>query len=491
MSFASVGCLSLISSILTARLFGIEVVGEWALVMAPVGALWLLSTVRGQAALVRELTVLQPRAPRVTGLFVAVLTFSTALTVLMGLILGAIAYVIFNGPVGRPELFAPAAASILGYTCLTNVSFNLDGVMAAFVQGQRLLAVRVHEAAAFAVGIVVASFLTASVWGPVGATFAAAASALVHRLVVVRPIMRFRVPRSEIVAGFKTLPELVRFAAKMAPGTLFAGLSQDTGTWVLGVVASIQTVGAFNRAWSLARRLGEFNTRVSEMLFPTLVSRNASGDHEGFDRALFDTMRYVAFGMTVVAAAGGGAAWSIMTTLFGSAFEAGGGALAVLMLYPALAAQASIQTSALAAVDRPLVTSFTAGAELVVTIALTIPLSIHYGALGAAIAIVAGLLVDIFLKLHLMGSSLSSRRRDLWPPRQALGLLVGYGAGFGTALALTNVLPNPLNLLWQLPASGLVCAAVCLAIGGLTERDRSRFSALARRTRALSAQRAS
>src|SRR3954468_18362095 len=69
LSFGSIALIGVVSSIVTARIYGVNVVGQYALAFAPAGALWFLSTVKEQVALVREITALPPRAPRVTGLF--------------------------------------------------------------------------------------------------------------------------------------------------------------------------------------------------------------------------------------------------------------------------------------------------------------------------------------------------------------------------------------------------------------------------------------
>ena len=63
--------LGLVSTIITARLYGVRIIGEFALVTVPVAALWALSSVKEQQALIKEITRLPPRHPRVTQLFAA------------------------------------------------------------------------------------------------------------------------------------------------------------------------------------------------------------------------------------------------------------------------------------------------------------------------------------------------------------------------------------------------------------------------------------
>ena len=69
---------------------------------------------------------------------------------------------------------------------------------------------------------------------------------------------------------------------------------------------SVVSLGAYNRAWTLSRRFVKLNWRLAEMLLSTLVEHHAGGDRDGFDRALVDTLRYVAIAMLLPAAAAGG-----------------------------------------------------------------------------------------------------------------------------------------------------------------------------------------
>src|SRR6478672_7607754 len=111
LSFLVSGVLALGSSIFTARIYGITVIGEFALAYAPTGAVWFLSSVREQPALIRLLAPLPLRSPRVTGLFIPVFMFSTGLTILACGTAALGTYLLFHGPIGHPELFLPAVVS--------------------------------------------------------------------------------------------------------------------------------------------------------------------------------------------------------------------------------------------------------------------------------------------------------------------------------------------------------------------------------------------
>ncbi len=104
-------------------------IGEFALAYAPTGAVWFLSSVREQPALIRLLAPLPPRSPRVTGLFIPVFIFSEALTLVSSIVAAAVTYLLFRGPIGHPGLFAPAMVSLSGYLLFTNPAWNIDGVL--------------------------------------------------------------------------------------------------------------------------------------------------------------------------------------------------------------------------------------------------------------------------------------------------------------------------------------------------------------------------
>jgi O-antigen/teichoic acid export membrane protein len=474
LSFAAMGVLSVGSGIVIARIYGVEVVGEYALVIAPMNAVWYLSSARERPAFVRELATLDFRAPRVTGLFAAMLTFSFALTVVVAAIGLAIAHAVFAGPIEHPELFAPAAVTMLGYVLVTNVGWNLDAVFSGFRAGRELFWIRIHQTLAFLVIGIVGGLVVDSVWGLVIATAGSSLTSLVHRLVAVRRFMRARVSREELRAGFRSLPRLIAFGLKIVPGSIANGVSNEAGTWVLGAMGSLAAVGAYNRAWMLGRRFVELNWRITEMLFPTLVERRATGDREGFDRALVDTIRYCTAGMLLPAAAAGGAATSVMA-LFGPGFGQAADALSVILLMPALITAAQVLRNALFAVDRPWLSSAIALVRMAITLATTVALTSWLGITGAALGLLAGALADVACMAVVIRGHLASRLTVLWPARQMGAALIAYAAGFAAARGVETALPGLAGLGPALVAGCAAYAAVFAAAGGVTSRDRRRL----------------
>jgi O-antigen/teichoic acid export membrane protein len=483
LSFLGTAVLGLVSTIVTSRLYGVEIIGQYALVMAPVGALGLLSSVKEQKALIREITGLPPRHPRVGQLFGAVFSFSWALSALVAVLDAAVCWFVFRGPLDAPELLPAVYASLASYVVVTNTDWNLDAIFAAFVAGRQLFWVRLHEIVSFIVIATVAGLAWRSVWALVIATTGAALTSLVHRAWAARAFVRFRLTWAEYRAGLEVLPELLRFGIKAAPGQIAQGASQQSGIWALGVVASTSVVGAYSRALSLPQRLQQASLRITEVLYPTLVGRHSDGDRHGFDRALIDSIRYEVIGLLLIAAALGGAAHSVMD-IFGPGFDEAAPALALLALFPAMASVTVAQTQALWAVNRPGLTSLIAGARLLVTIGLLIALTPPLGVVGPAIALLAGFAVVIVLSGVALRPVLKRPVRATWPLRERFALLVAYAAGFGAAHGVERLAPSTLGVILCLAAGALAYPAAFLICGGLNERDRHRLAELLTRLRA-------
>ena len=229
LSFALGGVLGVVSSIVIARLYGIEVIGEFALAYAPAGTVAFLSTARERPALIRELAELPPRAPRVTGLFLAVLLFSIGLTLVASGVAIPIVHTLFAGPIEQPELFVPALVILLAYLLVINTCWNLDSIFIAFRGGRQLFWIRSVQSVSNLVIAVGLSFATASVWGVIIAFLGSWLIALIHRLALVGGWMRWVVPWRETRDGFADLPALLMFGLKTLPGSLSRGATGQAG----------------------------------------------------------------------------------------------------------------------------------------------------------------------------------------------------------------------------------------------------------------------
>jgi len=470
----SVAALSIVSAIIASRLYGVRIIGEFALVSAPTSALWILSTVKEQAALIKEITRLPPRHPRVTQLFAAIFTFSSGLTLVMSMLAALVSWLVFRGPLHHPELVAPALVSIAGYAIVTNTGWNIDSVFAAFVAGRQIFWVRLHEVLSFIVISVAMGFALRSVWGLVIATIGGSLTALVHRVIAVRPFVSARLSIAQYRVGLRALPGLLRFGLKTTPGWIAQGIGTQAGVWAIGIAAPVATVGAYGRALNIPQRLQIGNARIMEVLYPTLVKRRTHGDGLGFDRALIDSIRYAMVGMLLIAATFGGAAHSILE-VFGPGFGRATTALALLVLFPALCSIIASQTQALFAVNRPGLTSIVGVTSSVVVIILTFVLTPRIGITGPAIALLVGLVLDVIWRTIVLLPFLSQPIHAMWSLRERFALVAAYAAGFATSNLVEHEIPGIGGLPVCLLAGAAAYAVVSLAGGAVNERDRRRL----------------
>lgn len=470
--------LGLVSSVLVARVYGIEVIGGFALAAAPTLAMFYLSSLREQQGMVRELAVLTPRGPGVTGILAAVLSFSVALSVVVAVPVSFVAHLLYNGPIGRPDLFGPALFLMGAYILLQNTSWNLEMLLSGFRAGRELFRVRFLQSASYLVCAVAAGLLIdRTLWTLCFAIVTSYAVSAVGNVINMRGFVHAHVSREELRHGFRTLPRMIAFGAKITPGTIGYGVSNDAATWILGAVAPLSAVGAYSRSWMLVQRLRDVNLRISESLFPTLVERYSSGDRSGFDRAIIDTGRLVSILMLLPAAAAGGAAVGIMK-VFGPGFDQGADAFAILMVLPAVGGIAQAMSHALNAVNRPLVVSVIDVGGAVVTVALTFLLATAMGDTGAALAYVLGFTAITVVTFLVGRKHLSAKVTELWPVRSMIGLLLAYAGGFAAARLADLYIPWPGGMIVGLVAGSVAFVALLLTVGGIEPRDRARISDL-------------
>jgi O-antigen/teichoic acid export membrane protein len=469
---------SVVSSVACSRLYGIDVIGQYALTIGAIAIVRLLSTTKERPALVRELTLLEPRSPRVTGLFVGTATFSTVLTLLVGVLVVLVARLFLSGPIAQPGLFWPLAVSVAGYVAFGNLCETLDTVASGFRAGRLLFWVRDGDALSFLL-MAVALFGTNSVWGLVLALVISQAFGVLHRLVRMRHFMRFRVSRRVLSDGFATVPDLVRFGLKIAPGALADGFANQSGTWIVATFNPIAAVGAFGRAFLLVKQLMAVNLYASEMLFPTLVERHAKGDREGFARALADSLRYGTIAMLWIAVAGAGVATGVMH-VFGAGFERGADALVVLLVIPALVVVAQTQRAALVAFGRPWLTSVAGFLRLGVALVAGILLTWQFGGIGAASALVIAFLIDIAFVTRYVVPHLITPLHKLWRPVEWHALAAACVGGFLAGRMLYRLLGYPFGLFAGAAASAVAFLVLLVITGGVNERDVARLRDLRR-----------
>ena len=469
------GGASLVSSILLARIYGVTVIGQYALILSIVLFTVICSTLREQTALVRDLATLERHDEQISGGFYAVICFSFAIAGAVGTVVYFISSAILRDVLDQPAIVPAMGVALLSHLIFERVAWTVDSVLIAFRRAQELLWLRLLQVVFFsglAIGFgVVAGYDT--IMSLVLSNSIAFGVFVIARLIIVRRYMRFIVPTRAIREGFRKLPGYIRFGIRSI-GVTFAAVGRVVPTWILASIGSIAQVGAYSRAEMITSRVTEGTLRVSEMLLPTLVGRREDGDNEGFDRSAIDTMRYMVIVLLALAASAGGSAIGVMQ-VFGPGFDTAANALLLLLLLPSVNSVKVCGTQALFALDRPFVVGIVAIVEFVLILLCSVGLGIAFGATGVAIALVLGGITASTLLWRALVGTLQNPITYYWSVRELLVLVVAYTAGFAAARVIDLASENHLVTLLSVGVGALVYGIVFLCGGGLNARDKERI----------------
>lgn len=459
LSFSTSLVLGLISAVVISRLYGVESIGEFALVSAPYVLVTQFSNVGEQVALVRILSNESPASARSASMFTVVLGFSTALTVLAALIAAPIATVLLRGPADQPDLVAPALVLLATYVAFGNVSWNCDMVQSAFRGTRALLVTRFFDLLLLlALSVVLALVREPDTEALVLATVITLGCTLLLRLYYLRQVLTGRPTRPALRAALRELPSLLRFGVKIVPGVLAQAVTAQAGLWIISAVRAVDVLGAYSRANNLANRLGEAGFRLGEVLLPFLSHAVLKGDYEGACWRFSRWRLLVLLGLLVVVAPLAGAAEGALS-VFGPGFSQAWVVLGLLLLAYGASVINSMHIQFLLALGLPSLVSQLMLARAGATLALTAPLTIWYGAAGAALAILVGFLVELAMTLVLTERRLAEHGAG----NAALPwfTIIGAGAaGWGLARAVDLALPGFPGAV----AAGVCGLAACAAI---------------------------
>jgi O-antigen/teichoic acid export membrane protein len=386
----------------------------------------------------------------VTGLFIPVLAFSAALTTVVAIPLMLVTAAVYNGPADQPDLVLPALAVVLAYIVFDNTSLNLDGVFSAFRSGRELFIGRFLQLAGFPILAIMLAPWHRDVVALTAATIASMGVALLVRLFLVRSFLAFRASGSAVRQGIRDLPDLLRFGLRVLPAQLSAGIADQASTWVLSVLLPVSVIGGWSRASGLASRLTEAGWRVCEILFPTLVQHHRNGDTTSFNRVLSTTVRVTAIAILLPAAVGAGAAEGILN-IFGPGFAVVSGAFGILLFTYAIGVVGLALGQPLMAAGTPHLVSVIGVTRAVVGLAFLVPLAIVGGTIGAASALLLGVMAEVFL-----GSWYAAKLygRSSLP---GVGAVLGVLAGSLVAFVVSRVI--------DVYASSFIGALLAMAVG--------------------------
>ncbi len=369
-SFAVIAFTGVTGAVLTARVFGASVVGQYALAYAPTGILFFLSNAREQAALSRELATTSPRTPAGTSIFIATLAFSASLTLAAGLVVVPVGEALLSGPLNAGDLVRPSVAVALAYWLFYNTSWSIDTLLSTQRAASALFWVRLNVSLTGTVVALVLALATHTVWALVLGYAAAGACGLAHRCFYARRLLTSRITAQDFRDSRSRLARMIKWSIRLAPAGVMDGVSKESVTWLVGLSLPLAAVGSYNRAWTLSSRMLDLHYRVVELMFPTLVRRRSDGDHSGAHRGLTRAMRLVVVILLWPAAVVGGASAGVMG-VFGHAFVRGAGCLTLLVLVPVFLAISALSGYGLMAYDATRVVN-----RLVVTRAVLVMVSL-------------------------------------------------------------------------------------------------------------------
>jgi O-antigen/teichoic acid export membrane protein len=462
LSFGANALFALGSAVVTSRLYGVDVIGQYGLAMTPWLLLVSLSTLSEQIAFVRTLATMRRGSDEATGLFFAVLTLSESLTALMSVPIMIVTTIVLRGPVDQPDSVLPALAIVAGYVVFENPAWNLDSVLSAFSRGRELFWCRLVTVVSFLVLSIVFYPMTESIWGLAIANVVSFALGLSARLFAVHGLISARPTHAAYRSGLRRLPGILRFGVSLLPGQFFIGMTLQAPLWLVAGSSGINEVGAYSRASTMAVRLNEASYRVNEMLFPDLVRRHNEGDLERFGGALERSIRLALTGLLLAAALAGGAAEPVMK-VFGDGFSSAAGVLAFLVLAHVCYVVASIVGSAYNAAGKPQMNSKFSAIRFVVSLSLVTVFVRHHGITAAAAGFFAGHALELMVRVYWLRRSLGLRASRILGPSVLARFIVVYAGAFAASRAVAEVVSSPkLALPLALVAGGVSFVALAL-----------------------------
>lgn len=487
LSFFVNAAVVLLSAVVTSRLYGVEVVGSYALAIAPWGLLVSLSTVSEQVAMIRTLAVIERKTDEATGLFFAVLSASMTLTAVMAVPVFFISRALLDGPIDQGPAVLPAAVILAGYVVFENPGWNLESVLSAYSEGRRLFWARLSVAVSFGVVAVALRAVTDTVWGLTIATVASFAVGTIVRLVSVRDLINRRPTGAAYRAGVQRLPELLRFGVGLLPGQFFIGATLQLPLWLVANTSGLRAIGAFSRASTMAVRLNEAGFRINEMLFPDLVRARREGDIERLAATQRTVLRLALIVLVFLAAIAGGASEAVMN-VFGDGFGSASGAFVALLGVHVCYVACSVVGTGFNVFDRPIYNSATSSIRFVVGVGLVAVLVPTRGITAAAFGLLVGYLVELAVRVVVLTRFLR-RHADQGDGRLAdtrpidlmtvIRLALAYAAGFVVVRALAETVDHDLVTILVGGTLGTVAfVAAALATGLVTSEERARITRL-------------
>jgi O-antigen/teichoic acid export membrane protein len=432
---------SILTAVVASRLYGIKVVAEFALVIAPWAVLVRISTIAEHLGFMRVAAVMPVRSRQLGALFRALLRFSTALTLVMSIFTSIATALLYFGPVNRPHLILPAITLLLGYLLFDNVGWNLDTLLTSTRQHLPLFYARISQSISILIVTWALAFRMPNVWGLTLGTLFGYVFPFVVRIPAAIRVLPKSLSDDDHTAARREFRTLLKFSKDFIPNSWMAGISGQSPTLVLGTYSTDAQLGVFSRAAGITGRLQDIVFRMGANVV-TYLSRAFSESRTKFvelsRRTL--TLTIVAIGLPVSILFG--SATSVLR-VFGRDFVSGATSLRILAVSVLIASVVSAITAiVIVSVERATILAWSGAATQLIGVLVSFPLVRNWGATGASLA---QLFASGFSLLAGIYSVQRSHNLTVFRiPIVRIGVLLFAGGALSAVFDV--ILPQPANL---------------------------------------------
>lgn len=382
--------LNLGTAIIASRLYGPAIVGEFALVLAPWGMLVRISTIGEQLWFTRLASITDLRTQALGGLFRSLFWFSSAVTAGVAVLTAAATVGLFLGPIGRPQLIAPACVLLVGYVVIDNIGWNLETLLTATGQFGALSWSRLGQGGSILAATWLLTIPLRSVWGLTVATLLGFAVQLLIRLPAAVRVLPKRLDVSTRRGRLRQFHELRTYTAPFIPASAMTGIFGQAPTMVLGASSSNLEVGVFSRAVNITLRFQELVFRLSGSMMAHLSQARAEG---------VDVFRATARRVIVAAILVAGLPCAFLASsaesvlrVFGAEFAKGATTLVIMTAAVFFGTVDMALLAAIVSIDRPRAMAWSSTIGQSLGLLSLFPLVAIWGANGAAGAQLVGAL---------------------------------------------------------------------------------------------------
>lgn len=259
-------------------------------------------------------------------------------------------------------------------------------------------------------------------------------------------------------AGRGTTPADVSWRSVVTMGllTLFAIACVRADSVMIGVIKNREAVGIYTAAYTILAALEIIPWQIAQAITPVLA-RTFNSDRSSFDSSWQDGVRVVLLFSLPAALVTSFFASGVLELFYGSKFNSGATALAILVWFAPVSVFNAIVAAVLYAARRELWPTVASGIGVVVNLGVNLWAIPAYGIKGAAAVTVATELVVLFIQLWFIAGAGIAPRLRLPYARIALALLVLAGV----AVALRHA---PVVLGVSAALVGYVIAAVATGV---------------------------